>query len=266
LAAQLNFPSGIVVDPTGIVLFSDSFNNRVRKLMAQAAAPLVTAVDAAVVNAASLQPGPVAPGEVVTLYAPGIGPEIGVAAHVDALGMLETTLAETQVQFDGTAAPIFYAQSGQINLQVPYGVSGSTQMEVFYKGISRVRLVLPVAESAPGLYTAITNQDGSINSPDNAAPRDSIVTLLATGEGALTPAGISGRAAQDPGPQPVLPVTLRIAGNPSEILSAASAPGMIGLLQISARVPGGFVPTGILPVVLSVGDAGSQSGVTIAVK
>jgi uncharacterized protein (TIGR03437 family) len=266
LAAQLNYPSGIVVDAAGAVMFSDSFNNRVRKLLPQAAAPLVATVDAVIVNSASLEPGPVAPGEVVTLFAPGIGPEVGVASHTDALGFLETTLAETQVRFDGILAPLFYVQSGQINLQVPYGISDSTQMEVLYKGQSRVRLVIPVASSAPGLYPTITNQDGTINTPDNAAPRDSIVTLYATGEGALTPDGISGRAAPEAGAQPVLPVSLRIAGNPSEIVYAAQAPGMVGMLQINARVPNGFVPTGILPVVLTVGNAGSQSGVTIAVK
>jgi uncharacterized protein (TIGR03437 family) len=266
LAAQLDYPSGIVVDPTAVVLFSDSFNNRVRKLMPQAAAPLVAVVDAAVVNAASLQPGAVAPGENVTLYAPGIGPEVGLASHVDANGMTETTLGGAQVLFDGTPAPLFYAQSGQINLQVPYGVAGSTQMEVFYQGASRVRMVLPVTDSAPGLYPAITNQDGAINSADNPAPRDSIVTLLATGVGALSPAGVSGRAAQAPGAQPVLPLALTIAGNLSDILSASEAPGLVGTLQINARVPGGFVPTGILPVVLSVGNASSQPGVTIAVN
>src|SRR5205814_1565088 len=126
--------------------------------------------------------------------APGVGPEIGMAGHTDALGMLETMVAGAQVQFDGTPAPIFYAQSGQINLQVPYTVAGSTQMEVFFKGVSRARLVLPVAESAPGLYAAITNEDGGINSVENAAPRDSTVTLLATGEGALSPAAVTGRA------------------------------------------------------------------------
>jgi uncharacterized protein (TIGR03437 family) len=266
LAAQLNFPSGIVVDPTSVVLFADTFNNRVRKLMPQAAAALVAVVDAVVVNAASLEPGPVAPGERVTLYAAGIGPEIGVAGHVDALGKLETTVADTQVLFDGTPAPIIYAQSGQIDLQVPYEVSGSTQVEVLYQGISRAKIVLPVVGSAPGLYAAITNEDGSINSPDNAAPRDSVVTLLATGEGALSPATLSGRTPQEPYPQPAQPVALKIGGNPSEILSAAAAPGVIGMMQITARVPGGFVPTGILPVVLSVGSVTSQAGVTIAVK
>jgi uncharacterized protein (TIGR03437 family) len=266
LAAQLNYPSGILVDSGGVVWFSDTFNNRVRKLTQRAVAPVVIPVEAAVVNAASLQPGPVAPGEVVTLFAPGIGPEASVAANVDPLGTLDTTLAETQVLFDGTPAPIFSVQSGQIKLQVPYSVSGSTQVEVIYKGVSRARLALAVAESAPGLFAAITNEDGSVNSADNAAPRDSLVTLLATGEGAVTPTGLAGRPAQSPLAKPVLPVSLRIGGNPSDILSAAAAPGLIGVMQIRARVPGGFVPTGILSVVLSVGNASSQAGVTIAVK
>jgi uncharacterized protein (TIGR03437 family) len=37
-------------------------------------------------------------------------------------------------------------------------------------------------------------------------------------------------------------------------------------MQINARVPGGFLPPGIQPVVLSVGNAASQAGVTIAVR
>jgi uncharacterized protein (TIGR03437 family) len=267
LAAQLNYPSGIVVDPAGVVLFSDSFNNRVRRVTPQGAVqPPAAVVDAVVVNAASLQPGPVAPGERVTLFAAGIGPEIGVAAHIDARGMMETRLAETEVQFDGIPAPLYYVQSGQIDLQVPYGVVGSAQIEVFFKGASRIRLVLPVAESAPGLYPAITNQDGTVNSAENAAARDSVVTIYATGTGATNPSGASGRASQVPFAQPVLPVTLKIAGNPCDIVLATDVPGFIGMLQINARVPDGFVPTGILPVVLTVGAGSSQSGMTIAVK
>jgi uncharacterized protein (TIGR03437 family) len=37
-------------------------------------------------------------------------------------------------------------------------------------------------------------------------------------------------------------------------------------MQINAQIPGGFLPPGILPVVLSIGSANSQDGVTIAVK
>jgi uncharacterized protein (TIGR03437 family) len=267
-AAQLNYPSGVAVDGSGTVFFSDTFNNRVRKLspVAVTLAPAAV-IDAAVVNTASLQPGPVAPGELATIFAMGIGPEIGMGSHVDATGALETTVGETRVLFDGTAAPLLYVQAGQINLQIPYGVSGSTQMEVFYRGVSRVRLVLPVAESAPAIFAgAVVNQDGSLNAADNPAARSSVITIFATGEGATDPGGVSGRAAQAPYAQPLLPVELKVGGNPCEILYAGSAPGLVGQMQINARVPDGFVPTGILPVVLTVGSGSSQAGVTVAVK
>jgi uncharacterized protein (TIGR03437 family) len=52
----------------------------------------------------------------------------------------------------------------------------------------------------------------------------------------------------------------------ADILFAGEAPGFVGLLQINAQVPGGFVPTGDLPLVLSVGMYQSPAGVTIAVE
>jgi uncharacterized protein (TIGR03437 family) len=268
LAAQLNYPSGAVIDAAGAIYFSDTFNNRVRKLLPQAVAlPPAAVIDVGVVNSASQQPGPVAQGELVSIFAPGIGPEIGIAGHLDAAGMQETSVGETQVLFDGVAAPLFYIQSGQINLQIPYGVSGSTQMEVLYKGDSRVRRVVPVADSAVGIFPGtITNEDGSANSAENAAPRGSRITFFATGEGPVAPAGVTGRTGQAPYAQPVLPVSLSIGGNSAGIISAAAAPGLVGQLKVEARVPDGFVPTGILPVVLTVGQSSSQFGITIAVK
>ena len=65
---------------------------------------------------------------------------------------------------------------------------------------------------------------------------------------------------------PRLPVSLTIAGIPAEILYAGSAPGFVGLMQINARIPAGFVPPGDLPVVLRVGPYQSSAGVTLAVQ
>ena len=239
--ALLNYPAGIAVDNAGTVYVADSFNNRVRRLMPQtpsALAPPAALVDAVVVNAASLQPGALAPGELVTIVAPGLGPDAGL-----------------QVLFDGAPATVLNTQSGQINLQVPYAVAGSTVLEVLYNGVSRLKQTLPVADSSPGVFAVIRNQDGTVNSASNPALRDSLVTLYATGEGIDDPAGV-----------PVLPLSLRIGGNSAEIVYAAAAPGQVGVLQINARVPGGFVQTGVLQVVLQAGSALSQAGVNIAVK
>src|ERR1035441_9745548 len=68
--------------------------------------------------------GSIAAGEVVSIFGTGIGPDSGVTGTLDASGVLPWILAGVEVQFNGADAPIFYAQSGQINAQVPYGVAG----------------------------------------------------------------------------------------------------------------------------------------------
>ena len=112
----------------------------------------------------------------------------------------------------------------------------------------------------------MVNQDGSINSDKNPAPQGSIVVLYATGEGQTSPAGVTGKAAPAPFPLPVLPVSLTVAGIPANILFAGQAPGFVGVMQINAQVPSGFVPSGDLAVVLTVGPYQSPAGVTIAVE
>ena len=61
-------------------------------------------------------------------------------------------------------------------------------------------------------------------------------------------------------------VSLKISQYIAELLYAGPAPGFPGLMQINARVPGGFLSPGVQPVVLSAGSAVSQDGVTIAVR
>jgi len=116
---------------------------------------------------------------------------------------------------------------------------------------------IQVSDAAPGLFTtdsgtgqaAAVNQDGKLNSSDRPASRGSIILLFATGGGTTESA-----------------VSVTIGGLPADVLYGGPAPGFPGLMQINARVPGKLTQTGALPVTLSVGAAGAQSGVTIAVK
>ena len=66
---------------------------------------------------------------------------------------------------------------------------------------------------------------------------------------------MSGQKAQPPYPRPLLPVSLAISSIQAELLYAGSAPGLVGLQQINARVPGGFAPPGQAAVELQVGIA-----------
>jgi uncharacterized protein (TIGR03437 family) len=276
LQMALNNPCGLAFDGSGDLLVADTGNNRVRMLSAaQVVVPPPGEVNTAFANAASLLPGALAPGEIFTIYGSGIGPATGLSGALDS-GMMATTLGNTQVLIGNTPAPLYYVQSQQINAQVPYEVAGqtSTQVQVLYNGETVMNVEVSLAAASPALFTVSSgvgqvvavNEDGSLNSDQNPAQLSSIVVLYATGQGQTQPACVTGQAAQAPYGTPQLPVSLTIAGVAADVIWAGNAPGFVGLLQINARIPGGFIPTGDLPVVLTIGSYASAAGVTIAVE
>ena len=233
---------------------------------------------AAVVNAATLQPGPVAPGEIVTLFGSGLGPT-AAAGYQLVEGQMATSVAETQVFFDNIPAPLVYVQANQLSTIVPYAVAGAkeTKIQVEYKGARSGVITVPVAPSAPGIFTvdasgkgpgAILNQDYTVNSVANPAQKGSVVLVYATGEGETDPQVADGLlASPEVLPRPKLPVSVKIGGLDAEVLYAGAAPWMVvGLLQVNVRVPPTVASASAVPVVLTVGATSSQAGVTMAVR
>ena len=260
LSAQINAPGGLFLDGAGDLYFADTGNNRVRRLVPAAAPPppaLVAMPPLAAVSAASLLPGPIAPGELIVIFGAGLGPESGVSGWLDSSGVLANLLGGAEVRFDGVPAPMFYAQSGQLNVQAPYTIAGSaaTHVQTLYQGSPSGSLDLVVVNASPALFPVAVNLDGSPNSAMAPTALGSILTFYATGEGLANGPNVSGQAAAAPYPTPLLPVTLTVAGFPAQILYAGSAPGAVGLLQVNARVPAGFIPTGPVAAELTVGSA-----------
>ncbi len=261
--ALLNNPGGLVLDGAGDLYFADTANQRIRRLVPQTVSPEpdpVTAPPAlSAVNAASQQPGAVAPGEILTIYGENLGPDSGLAASFDAIGALPDQLGGTEVRFDGISAPILYTQAGQVNVQAPYGIAGkqTTHVEAFYQGQSAGTVDLNVTAAAPALFPLAFNQDSSPNSASAPAARGTIVTFFATGEGLTDGPNRSGTGAAAPYSKPKLPVTVSIGGISADILYAGSAPGLAGTLQVNARVPGAFLAPGTTTVQLQVGSNAS---------
>ena len=229
----------------------------------------------AVVNAASFATSAVSPGEIVTIFGDNLGPSTLTTAQLDSTGQkLSTSVAGTQVLFDNDPAPIVYTSAGQVSVIVPYSTQGKTSVSVSaYNNSSLQKLgTVNVADSAPGIFTAdgkqaaALNQDNSYNSASNPAARGSTVVLFATGEGQTNPPGVDGQIATSVYPKPVLPVSVTIGGQPANVAYYGAAPGLTaGLLQLNVVVPQN-IPAGDAAVVLTVGSASSQSGVTIAVN
>ncbi len=241
--------------------------------------PVVSST-AAVLNAASFQSGPVAPGEIVTIFGSSIGPLTPVGSQLDDAGQhIVSTVGGVQVWFDQTPAPLIYVSAKQVSIQVPYALAGkqTTQLKIVNQGVESNPLTVPVAPVSPAIFTldssgkgqgAILNQDNSVNGAGNAAARNSIVQIFATGEGQTRPPGEDGRiTGRAPLPSPQQPVTVTIGGQTAAVVYAGAAPGAIaGLLQVNARIPANVTVGNAVPVVIRVGNAASPAGVTMAVK
>ena len=237
-SAQLSFPTGVAVDSTGRIYISDRGNNAIRLLQ-----PVSVGVSS-VTNGASNISGPVSPGEIVVISGSGLGPAQLAQYHIGTSGIVETQLAGTQVFFNGTPAPIIYTWATQVAAVVPYSLSGvSAQVTVSYQGQPSGAVSVPIAASAPGIFTldstgkgpaAVVNQDGSINSASTPAKAGDFISIYATGEGQTSPTGIDGKPATVPLPQPNLSVTVTIGGQVVKPQYAGGAYGEVaGVLQVN---------------------------------
>jgi uncharacterized protein (TIGR03437 family) len=241
-AAELGFPWDIAAGAGGVLYFADLDNNRVRLLTPAPQATLAQVSLYDIVNAASLLPGPIAPGMLVAIRGTGLG-----AAQLPAI----------QVLFGSVAGTILSASDTQLLVQVsPQLSTGTVDIDVQSSGTSLgVVQSVAVVDAAPALFadstgqTAAINEDGTLNSPSNPAARGSIIVLYGTG------IGVSGQT-----------VNVQISGISADVLYAGGVAGNPGLFQVNARVPAGYVAPGIVSAVVNVGQAASQGGVTVAIR
>ena len=239
-----------------------------------------------IVNAASFLSGPIAPGEIISIFGSSIGPDEGVGTQLDESGRVATEVAGTQVLMDGEPVPLFFVRADQVNAQATYRLDGltSTEIQIIHEGEESNVVMVPVAQSSPAFFTLPDDRtqviailpDGSLNSTTNPAQPGDVIVMYATGEGQTVPPGEDGKLAEPPFPEPVLPVEVLIGGLPAKILYFGSAPSLTGLVQINAEIPEGVETAAALseegvaasnavPVVAHVGEGQSQDNANIAV-
>ncbi len=281
-SAQFTAPYGVAIDAAGAVYVADSGNAIIRKLT-----PAAFSIGA-VANAGNLQAfgppvagtgdaaNPISAGEIVVVFGAGLGQDTLISAAPQG-GLFPTILAGTQVLFNGKAAPLIYASAGIVAAIVPYSINGlsSVQVAASYQGRTSRAATVPVAPTAPGVFTAnasgsgqaaVLNQNGTLNSASNPAQVGSIITLYATGEGQSSPGGVDGKLATGTTlPQPVQSVSVKIGGLPAVVNYAGAAPTLVaGVMQVNVQIPAGFAPSNSVALVLNVGGVNSPT-VTIAV-
>jgi len=246
----------------------------------------------AITNAASYQVGSVSPGEIISIFGQNIGPPAAATLSISG-AYVQTSLGGVGVTINGIPAPMVYVSAEQVSIQVPYSVpAGNQTLVLTYGTAAPATATVNIASAAPGLFTlnssgagtalvlnynAVTNSY-SINSSQNPASIGSTVVFFLTGEGdyagatyspetgflvPLTPPVATGVYPQ----LPALP-TVSIGGAvATSVAYAGPIPGsLLGLQQVNAVVPVGAGRGNAVPLVVTIGAASTQAGVTMAVQ
>jgi uncharacterized protein (TIGR03437 family) len=192
-----------------------------------------------VVNAASYG-GSIAPDSLATIF----GSNLSVAtasASLDSDGQLPTVLAQTRVEINGVAAPLFFVSPGQINLVVPAGLTQGTATVVVSSTISASAQsgTALVRTAAPGVFTtdASGSGPGAILNAINYLPAPFLVLTDDGGSGVPTRLAVYATGLRNA--STVTAVAQDPLGNryPMTVEYAGAAPGFFGLDQVNLVVP-----------------------------
>jgi uncharacterized protein (TIGR03437 family) len=210
--------------------------------------------------------GGVSPGSFVTLYGSHFAATPVQAPSVN----LPLSLGGVTVRVNGQPAPLFYADSGQVNFQLPFEIAPGLANVVVTSSSGPSSLAwIRVALAAPGITVfganraAVLNQDHTVNLPSNPIATQHLISIYLTGIGPLDTPVATGQ----PAPSATLvratsPVTVTIGGVDAPVSFAGLSPGSTGLAQINATVPN--VPSGDQPIAVTVrGIASNTALITV---
>jgi uncharacterized protein (TIGR03437 family) len=244
-------------------------------------------------NSASLQFGPIAPGELITIKGVALGPATPASFTVAAGNTVSNLLSGVQVLFDNIPGTPIYVSATQINVIVPYEIAGrsSTNVTVLYQNQQSAVIPQNVANQAPGIYTfsatgvgqgAVLNQNYTFNGPaigivingtsipTTPAAGGSVIVVYMTGGGQTTPPSVTGTVTPLTSPYYIIPtnqVTATINGVNAPVQFAGAAPGEVnGVIQVNITVPAGAGTGNALPLVVTINGVSTPFGPTVAVQ
>jgi uncharacterized protein (TIGR03437 family) len=204
----------------------------------------------------------------------GLGPVQPIASQVVS-GQLQTNVAGVEVRFDQIPAPLFVVSDQQIQLQVPHVLATRVraELQVIRDGKTIASTVVPIREVQPGILTVsggsgqaiAVREDGKLNTPENRLTPGGVVTFYLTGDGDGGPNTPDGRPATTAEPTTAT-VQVDIGGYAADVLYAGRAPGLIGVMQVNARISPATKMTGALSLVARINGVPTQDGVSLQVR
>jgi uncharacterized protein (TIGR03437 family) len=238
--------------------------------------PTVTGPPAIVseVNAASYYKTGLVAGSIASVF----GSNLAVGQGAAGAGALPQTLAQSGVTIGGVTAPMYFATSGQINVQVPWEIAGQNLPPIVatVNGVASRPDYPDIVSYAPGIFTVDASGSGqgailvgttaNLAGPGSPAARGGYIAIYCTGLGAVTnPPATGALAPLSPLSVSIVTPTVTIANVPAKVSFSGLAPGFAGLYQVNVVVPSELPPGDAVPVVMSFGSVNSNT-VTIAIR
>jgi uncharacterized protein (TIGR03437 family) len=193
--------------------------------------------------------GAIAPGEFLSIFGSGLSPDKTTTA---ATPPYPTGLAGATVRINDTLAPIALVSSNQLNVLVPYAVTGTAAtLVVTAGGTASNSVTVPLAASAPGVFSqdssgtgigAILHANNSKVTAASPAKRGETISIYLTGLGAVEPPVPDGTAGgSNPTSKTVSPVAVYLNGQKATVVYSGLAPGSPGLYQMNVTIPSDLV-------------------------
>jgi uncharacterized protein (TIGR03437 family) len=228
-----------------------------------------------VVSAASFAraPSPLGLGSLASIFGTKIAGSTTSATRVP----LPISMAGVSVTVGGIPAPLLALNAGtsdQINVQIPFELSGASQAEVVVNNNGQMTAAERIfLGTAPALFTlsqdgtgaaAILHADFSPVTASRPAAAGEMILLFGTGFGEVTPSVPSGSATQGISRVSAL-VRATISGLDAPVQFAGLAPGFVGLYQVNVMVPAG-VASGDQRVTVTVGGVSATGRTTVGLR
>ena len=219
---------------------------------------------------ANLDPNATAlvPGGLITIYGANLA-QVATGLAGWSGQTLPFSLNGARLMIGSQPAPLLYVSPGQLNAQVPTGLTGSSATIVVSGPDGPIATYsAPVATAAPAIFFSPTpailrNSDFSLIGAANPAKSGDVILVYATGLGQTNPALPTGQVLAAGTIAQTAPVTASISGKAATVIYSIASPSFPGLYQVAIMVPAGI--SGPSPLVLQEGGAASNT-VTLTMK
>jgi minor extracellular serine protease Vpr len=191
---------------------------------------------------------------------------------------LPTTLSglSVQIQSSGGAInfPLFYASSTQINVQIPWELSGqqNASINAAVNGNAGAAQGVSLSPFSPGIFAAASGQGAIVDTlsrlvdATNPTTAGSVIVVYCTGRGAVENPPDTGAPASNAALSPTITTPeVMIGGIDAPVLFSGLAPGTVGEYQVNVQVPAGIPVGSAVPVAIFMGGVSSNT-VTVAVR